>query len=242
VNWYYADGYDRKGPFDEAAFAELVSSGQVTPDTLVWRPGMPEWIAYRALTPAEVVVTQEGEAACAECGKPFLKDEMVQYENSWICPACKPVFFQRVREGVAPRGEVTYGGFWLRLLAKFIDGIVLQVVGLGARLLAMLVLSPNDQPGAFLVVIWILSLLIGASYSTYFVGKFGATPGKMACRMKIIMADGGQVTYLRALGRHFAEILSSMILGIGYIMAAFDEEKRTLHDRICDTRVIRLNA
>jgi hypothetical protein len=31
-----------------------------------------------------------------------------------------------------------------------------------------------------------------------------------------------------------------MILGIGYIMAAFDEpERRTLHDRICDTRVIK---
>jgi uncharacterized RDD family membrane protein YckC len=30
-----------------------------------------------------------------------------------------------------------------------------------------------------------------------------------------------------------------MILLIGYIMAAFDEEKRALHDRICSTRVVR---
>ena len=30
-----------------------------------------------------------------------------------------------------------------------------------------------------------------------------------------------------------------LILGIGYIMAGFDEQKRTLHDRICDTRVIK---
>jgi uncharacterized RDD family membrane protein YckC len=30
-----------------------------------------------------------------------------------------------------------------------------------------------------------------------------------------------------------------MILYIGYIMAGFDDEKRTLHDRICDTRVIK---
>src|SRR6478735_2912718 len=52
MNWYYADGYDRKGPFDEAAFAELLSSGQITPDTLVWRPGMPEWKPHRELTPA----------------------------------------------------------------------------------------------------------------------------------------------------------------------------------------------
>jgi hypothetical protein len=37
-------------------------------------------------------------------------------------------------------------------------------------------------------------------------------------------------------------LLSSLTLAIGYIMAAFDDEKRSLHDRICDTRVIRLNA
>ena len=38
----------------------------------------------------------------------------------------------------------------------------------------------------------------------------------------------------------FAEMLSSLTLGIGYIMVAFDDEKRGLHDRdICDTRVVR---
>jgi uncharacterized RDD family membrane protein YckC len=32
--------------------------------------------------------------------------------------------------------------------------------------------------------------------------------------------------------------ISAFILMIGYIMAAFDSEKRALHDRICETRVI----
>jgi uncharacterized RDD family membrane protein YckC len=242
VNWYYADDSDRKGPFDEAAFAELVKSGQVTPETLVWRDGFSEWKPYRAVTLVPATSTEEGDAACAECGRTFPKNEMVQYENSWICPTCKPIFFQRVREGVATKGDLTYAGFWIRFAAKIVDGIILQVVGLGVRFVMTLMLSPTEQAGAFLGVTWVLSTLIAASYSTYFVGKFGATPGKMACRIKIIMADEGQVTYLRALGRHFAEILSSITLGIGYIMAAFDEEKRSLHDRICDTRVIRLNA
>jgi uncharacterized RDD family membrane protein YckC len=30
-----------------------------------------------------------------------------------------------------------------------------------------------------------------------------------------------------------------MIIGIGYLMAAWDDERRTLHDLICDTRVVR---
>jgi hypothetical protein len=43
----------------------------------------------------------------------------------------------------------------------------------------------------------------------------------------------------RIVGRHFSEWVSGMILLIGYIMAAFDkEQRRALHDHMCDTRVI----
>jgi uncharacterized RDD family membrane protein YckC len=61
----------------------------------------------------------------------------------------------------------------------------------------------------------------------------------MACKLKIAVTDGSRLSYLRALGRHFAKYLSGMILLIGYIMAAFDDQRRTLHDRICETRVVR---
>jgi uncharacterized RDD family membrane protein YckC len=39
-------------------------------------------------------------------------------------------------------------------------------------------------------------------------------------------------------GRFFAKILSAMMLWIGFIIAAFDREKRALHDHICGTRVV----
>ena len=242
MNWYYAEESNRRGPFDDAAFAELVKTGQVTPETLVWQEGFADWKPYRQVTLVPATSTEEGNAACVECGQTFPKNEMVQYEGSWICPNCKPIFFQRVREGIATKGDLTYAGFWIRFLAKFVDSIILQVVALAFRFLLSLALSPTEQAGFFFVIIWIVSVVVSAGYGTYFVGKHGATPGKMACRLKIITADEGQVSYLRAFGRHFAEVLSSLTLGVGYIMAAFDEEKRSLHDRICDTRVIRLNA
>lgn len=56
--------------------------------------------------------------------------------------------------------------------------------------------------------------------------------------LKVVTSEGGKVTYLRALARFLSEILSYLLLMLGYIMAAFDDEKRTLHDRICDTRVV----
>ena len=62
----------------------------------------------------------------------------------------------------------------------------------------------------------------------------------MALNLRVVTPEGGDIGYLRALGRHVAEWISGFILLIGYIMAAFDAEKRTLHDRICNTRVIRV--
>jgi uncharacterized RDD family membrane protein YckC len=60
----------------------------------------------------------------------------------------------------------------------------------------------------------------------------------MALGLKVIRADGGPISAGLALGRYLAQILSALIFGIGYIIAGFDSEKRSLHDRICDTRVI----
>jgi uncharacterized RDD family membrane protein YckC len=91
--------------------------------------------------------------------------------------------------------------------------------------------------GSFLLRL--LGYPIAIAYETYFVGRYGATLGKMACGLKVVRSEGQNVSYGRAFGRYWACLLSSMTLTIGYIMAAFDSQKRALHDRICDTRVIR---
>jgi uncharacterized RDD family membrane protein YckC len=67
----------------------------------------------------------------------------------------------------------------------------------------------------------------------------GATPGKMALGMKVIRADGQPLSVGLSLGRWAASWVSCLTLFIGYIIAAFDAQKRTLHDHICDTRVVR---
>jgi uncharacterized RDD family membrane protein YckC len=62
----------------------------------------------------------------------------------------------------------------------------------------------------------------------------------MALGLLVVRSDSERITYLRAFGRSFAELLSSFFFGVGYLLAAFDDEKRALHDHICDTRVIRV--
>jgi len=64
----------------------------------------------------------------------------------------------------------------------------------------------------------------------------------MVLGLKVVRPNGAPVNLGRAVGRYFAKWLSSMTLGIGYIIAGFDAEKRAMHDMIVDTRVIKADA
>ena len=131
-----------------------------------------------------------------------------------------------------------YAGFWVRFLAKFLDGIIQMVAGLAIGMFVGLLMA-KAPPMAIMATTSFLGICSGIFYCTFFIGKYGATPGKMALKLRVVNPDGSPVGYGKACGRYFSEILSSFTLLIGYIMAAFDEEKRALHDRICNTRVIR---
>ncbi len=159
----------------------------------------------------------------------------------------QPYAAARAEGSAAPGTAATtlrYGGFWIRVVAKLVDSAILWAAGLAmAYTAAPLANGPNARPlSAFMEEGHPLLLLIqfaaAATYNTAFVGRYGATPGKMATGLKVVTPDGGPVGYGTALCRYFGEILSGVLLGIGYLMVAFDIQKRALHDRICRTRVV----
>jgi uncharacterized RDD family membrane protein YckC len=247
MSWYYAKNKVQLGPVDKTELDRLVSAGEITPDTLVWQKGMAAWVPYsQALSPAAAAVSDGPDAVCAECGQTFDKSTMIRHGNAFICSSCKPAFLQKLSEGVSVNTGLThYGGFWIRLVAKFVDGIIIGVpvtILMFAILLPMGAFNPDARENTAAVIVQLLfqlfSMVLGAAYSIFFVGKYGATPGKMLFNLKIVDATGTSISYGRATGRFFAEILSGLICYIGYIMAAFDPEKQALHDRICNTRVV----
>ena len=48
-----------------------------------------------------------------------------------------------------------------------------------------------------------------------------------------------RMTFGRATGRYFAKIISALTLGIGFLMVAWTDRKRGLHDMIDGTVVVR---
>lgn len=121
---------------------------------------------------------------------------------------------------------VEYAGFWRRFLASLIDaiilGVVVGVINLGFGDLGELV---------GLIVGWIYYACLESS-------DWQATLGKKAIGIIVTDLDGNRLSFGRATGRHFAKILSAIILLIGYIMAGFTQRKQALHDIIAGCLVV----
>ncbi len=258
MDWYYAAGGKQAGPVSDEALANLVRTGVIRAETLVWNSSLPGWVPYlQVAAPAPVAAAPAGPSAvggstfCTECGRPFSPNDLVRFGDRWVCGNCKETFAQKLREGVAPRGTMVYAGFWVRVGAMLIDQLIVGAVAAVLIIVAVLVLAPGlsrsgADPGAALAAMSIgigigYLLIIGGSacYEAFFVSRSGATIGKKALGLKVVMPDGGPVSLGRAFGRFFAKMLSAIPMDLGFIMVGFDSEKRGLHDYICSTRVIR---
>lgn len=142
-----------------------------------------------------------------------------------------------------------YGGFWVRFVAALIDGVITSVVVLPVTFLLAAVIrgaglaTGMPEEGTVIVVTVSLigfSLLVAWLYEAIMESsERQATFGKMAMGLKVTDINGRRITFGRATGRHFAKMVSGMILNIGYIMAGFTDRKQALHDMMAATLVMR---
>jgi uncharacterized RDD family membrane protein YckC len=267
MTWFYSQGGQQVGPVTDEEFHRLRREGMIGPATLVWREGLPEWVECRALDLPPLASTQAPPAAtlppivatpavppdyrpCFLCGRHFPPVEVLPLEDRHLCAACKPRYRQMVIEGLPlppSAGRLQFAPMGKRIAAFLLDGIIVYI-------LQMLVLFPSsmalgflvNQTGpnnfglfiAFQVFINLMSITIQMTYHVFFWRRYSATPGKMALRLKVVRGDGSRLSLGRCFGRHFAMWVSGLTCCVGYLTPWFDEERRALHDYICDTRVI----
>ena len=147
----------------------------------------------------------------------------------------------------APRQAETFvaggvpAGFWIRLLAWFIDFVVLIV----AELLLIAVLPGISIEAYFAEEFswdWYDTFLTLVNIAYYVIGvsAFSTTVGKRVLGLYVLRRDGSKIGLGRAFARYLAYIPSMMLLGIGYLMIGFSRNKRGLHDYICDTVVVEI--
>jgi uncharacterized RDD family membrane protein YckC len=282
--WYYSD-YERNrlGPVAASDLAELHHAGQLRPDTLVWREGMPQWRAWREVmaqalneaagrTTPEAVPLSAGvnpyamaeplhvapAAAVAAGGAPSLGTLSA---NATLGAGANPYAMAEPLSPYAPPraavhggtdyvadGHVVYAGFWKRVAASVIDSFVLMVVifilamAIGVSGAVMGSDPARGLSGTGMATLGLFYLLEIVGLALYFAmmhaSGLQATLGKLAVGIKVVDDDGDRISFWRGIGRYFAYLLSSFTLCIGYILAAFTDRKRALHDMMCSTLVV----
>lgn len=239
--WYYAPEGRQVGPFSSEEFGRLIRTGEIRPETMVWRDGFADWVSFGRVSPDDLAELKDLNAprSCAGCGLTFPDEDLLEFEKSFVCGSCKEVFLQGLKEGLRPPEVVEPAGFWIRAWAKASDMILIFIAH--GLLYAILINWLDDFWDGWGLAAWFFGtrLLVNGCYSTFMIGRFGATLGKMGSRIIVVDGLGRKPSYRRAAARFLAELVSAAVLWIGYAAAAFDPEKRALHDRICNTRVIR---
>ncbi len=128
---------------------------------------------------------------------------------------------------------------WARAAALVVDVVVLRLAGLAVGLPVAFVawIAP---PLAGLVAVLFYAFAVAVPFF-YFAalesGPHQATLGKRLLGLAVTDGAGGRLEPGRALGRAVARIASALPLGLGFVPAAFGD-RRALHDRLVDTRVV----
>jgi uncharacterized RDD family membrane protein YckC/Tfp pilus assembly protein PilE len=140
-----------------------------------------------------------------------------------------------------------HAGFWRRVVAWVIDGLILSPICVAAYLgVAGSAAVPAGLEADGLPVFrvlpswWLIWLLIPWLYfSLCESSRWQATPGKLALGLRVTDEYGGRIGFGRATGRFFGKLVSGLILDIGYLLAGWTERKQALHDLMAGCCVVR---
>ncbi len=152
-----------------------------------------------------------------------------------------------------PDADNPHAGFWVRFAAISVDMIIVQLVvmvlafvgsiALGLGTIASVDLADPEaveQAGAASSALMGLILLI--SIPLYFglqtASSHQATVGKRVFEIYVSSNSGAKINLIRSLWRALCYLLSALPLSLGFILAAFTNNKRALHDYLAGTRVM----
>jgi uncharacterized RDD family membrane protein YckC len=142
-----------------------------------------------------------------------------------------------------------YAGFWRRFVAVVIDSVLLMIGGgicggIAGFILGFVIAASGGDTKLIQVAAGASGVIIGLFLNwLYFTllesSSKQATLGKMAIGILVTDLQGNQISFTRANGRYWGKVVSTVPLGIGYIMAGVTQKKQALHDKVAGTLVVR---
>ena len=183
------------------------------------------------------VDVSEGVRRCNRCGSSFCRDCLVDIAGKPYCATCKTEELLDVRSGVE-RGTLDLAGIGRRFGAAFLDGLLMWIpIVIMIALLGLAEATQMRVAGGW--NFWFLiPSVIAVTYQALMLSARGQTLGKMAMKVKVVGADGTELTGGQAWGREITRAILAFLYIIDYIPAFFTKEKTTLHDLVAKTRVV----
>jgi uncharacterized RDD family membrane protein YckC len=135
-----------------------------------------------------------------------------------------------------------YGGFWIRVLAYFIDYFIINfatAVLFVIFAVGLAIAEPSEEAaGGATILVLIATLAVDWLYHAIMESSsWQGTVGKKGLNLVVASEAGERISFGRATGRYFAKIPSTLILLFGYFMIGWTERKQGLHDMIAGTVV-----
>ncbi len=177
--WYYAKANQQQGPFTEEIILQMISSREITPDTLVWMKDFQEWTAVR-----DVAILIRNPNEPPPLPKQKSVDSLPQgssIENVGIS-STTPVSAPQVRP-------------WVRFWARMVDYALFAVFA-GV---ALSYICPTATRFPSLILLFLAYIFVEA----LMLSSWGSTPGKALLKVKVRMHDGTKLLYFDALRRAF---------------------------------------
>lgn len=144
--------------------------------------------------------------------------------------------------------DIVYAGFLRRWAAIIIDQLILAiplvVIFGGVGVIGAFSASGGGDAGGMiggvlmLLAYPIYYAIAGLYYASQESSVHQATLGKRALGIKVTDEAGGRLSFGHALARWFAAALSYLTFYVGFLMAAFTDRKRALHDMVAGTLVV----
>ncbi|MGA8277928.1 MAG: RDD family protein [Rhodanobacteraceae bacterium] len=135
--------------------------------------------------------------------------------------------------------DIRPAALWLRLAAAIYDLFPLIGLWMLTAALALAItrgtLDAHHPPLAYRLAL----LLVTAAYFVISWSRGGQTIGMRAWRLKLTTADGGSLSWPRALLRFGGAWMSLLALGIGFLWCLVDRDRRAWHDIVAHSRVVR---
>ncbi|HWN44215.1 MAG TPA: RDD family protein [Thermoanaerobaculia bacterium] len=187
---------------------------------------------------------------CSRCAEAFCPDCIVEIGGLPYCLNCKTESMRDLRSGV-PLGELDMASVGRRFVAFVIDWLI---VLLPIMILAFLVFLPlglfetqeglETLPPAF-AIFGNLFVSLGAAaiyilYEGLMLVSGGQTVGKKAMKVKVVSAEGRDLTTGQAWGRAASRQILGIVpcLNIINYLVAFGQERTAIHDMMAKTRVV----